>query len=234
MQHGALSTPGGKIEISWGIKQEQPRTVEMVWRESGGPAVVAPVGRGFGLTLIDRSRSLPNIKTSIAFQTSGVVAQILLEARGTSEPALFNPGEKLLRPRRLNERARRVAIRRVIIMDGSLSRALLLEDMLESAGYAVTGPLATAKAAMTELTAHPADLVALDVDEIGDSEINRLLVDLTKRHVPCIAIGTPSRLAQIKAGAYAALVAKPIDRETFLRAISSALDDAIEDDGDLL
>ena len=65
MQHGALSAPAGRVAIDWSFKDGQPRVIELTWHETGGPAVAPPVCRGFGLTLIERSRSLPNIKTSI-------------------------------------------------------------------------------------------------------------------------------------------------------------------------
>jgi hypothetical protein len=74
------------------------------------------------------------------------------------------------------------------------------------------------------------DLVALDVDEIGDSEIEKLLTALADQATPCIAIGSPGRLAQIKAGAFTSHVSKPIDRDLFLRAVCSSLED---DDLDL-
>jgi PAS domain S-box-containing protein len=234
LEHGALSEPGGKIQIEWKPVEGSPPMVDLTWREIGGPEVTPPVGRGFGLTLIERSRSLPNIKTSIDFEPAGVVVRVLLQARTEGDGDLFNPGERLLRPRIVQARSPRSAERRILIMDGSLKRALLLEDMLEMAGFAVAGPIATADAAIAELSQNPADVVALDVDEIGDTEITRLLIDVAKRGIPCIAIGTSGRLAQIKAGAFSALVAKPIERESFLRAVSASLNDDLEDDDDLI
>jgi CheY-like chemotaxis protein len=234
VEHGALSSPGGRISIAWSLVDGTPPMVDLTWREAGGPKVTPPVGRGFGLTLIERSRALPNLKTSIDFEPGGVVVHVSLQARTAGESDLFNPGERLLRPRVLQPRSNRTAERRILIMDGSLSRALLLEDMLETAGFSVSGPMATAQAAVAELSAHPADLVTVDVDEIADSEITRLLIDLAKWGIPCIAIGTSGRLAQIKAGAFSAIVAKPIERDSFLRAVSASLNDDIEAGDDLM
>ncbi len=225
MQHGALSAPEGRIAISWSIKEGQPRLVDLTWRETGGPSVAAPAGRGFGLTLIERSRSLPNIKTSIDFEPTGVIAHVTLEARAGGESSFFNPGQKLMRPRVVPSRGRQSPLRRIMIMDGSLSRALLIEDMLDNAGYAVSGPISSARGAIDCLETQLIDLVALDVDEIGDSEIEKLLAALTDHAIPCIAIGSPSRLAQIKAGAFVSLIAKPIDHDLFLRAVCSNVED---------
>ncbi len=53
-KHGALSTPGGRIEIGWEIEtREGNRRFRMNWRESGGPDVAVPLERGFGSTVVE-------------------------------------------------------------------------------------------------------------------------------------------------------------------------------------
>lgn len=56
LKYGALSTPEGRISISWIIEQEPggPRKLRICWRESGGPQVTAPTRRGFGSTVLGR------------------------------------------------------------------------------------------------------------------------------------------------------------------------------------
>jgi hypothetical protein len=72
--------------------------------------------------------------------------------------------------------------------------------MLDNAGYAVAGPIASVEGAAGQAAAAGIDLVALDVDEFGDRDIERLTVDLGEQRIPCIALGSPGRFAQIKAG----------------------------------
>jgi PAS domain S-box-containing protein len=232
LQHGALSTPGGRIAISWRIIEGPPRSVELSWREMGGPPVLEPQRRGFGLTLIERSRSLPNLKTTMTFEPDGVVAHVVLEARKAgSSSAYFNPGKGLSRARPAAAKRPRVAQKRVLIMNGSPSRALLIEDMLDNAGYAVAGAIASAEGAAAQAVAAGVDLVALDIDEFGYRDVERLTADLGAHGIPCIALGSPARLAQIKAGSFAAIVAKPTEREAFLKAVTSSLpDDRFDDD----
>lgn len=58
-KYGALTTPGGRVEISWGISGEDDvARFEMEWRESGGPRVNAPERSGFGTRLIVRTTEL--------------------------------------------------------------------------------------------------------------------------------------------------------------------------------
>jgi PAS domain S-box-containing protein len=54
-KYGALSSGSGQVEVTWAIEPSpEPNNVELYWRESGGPAVVAPNRKGFGTLLIER------------------------------------------------------------------------------------------------------------------------------------------------------------------------------------
>jgi two-component sensor histidine kinase len=48
---GALSAPGGRVEIAWEIEIERHR-LKLKWTESGGPKVYAPSRQSFGTRLI--------------------------------------------------------------------------------------------------------------------------------------------------------------------------------------
>lgn len=51
-KYGALSTPNGRVDISWSVTvQPDPRLV-IRWTESGGPTVKPPSRKGFGTRLI--------------------------------------------------------------------------------------------------------------------------------------------------------------------------------------
>ncbi|MDH2327809.1 CheR family methyltransferase [Cereibacter sp. SYSU M97828] len=45
MKYGALSTPSGKIALSW---MQDDRGLHVAWNETGGPAVIPPTRKGFG------------------------------------------------------------------------------------------------------------------------------------------------------------------------------------------
>lgn len=51
-KYGALSNPTGHVEIRWEIDRAGPDALTLSWRETGGPAVVEPVRKGFGSRLI--------------------------------------------------------------------------------------------------------------------------------------------------------------------------------------
>ena len=55
-KYGALSVPGGRVEIAWRPVEEDGRTfLRIDWTEQNGPPVSPPSRRGFGSRLIEGS-----------------------------------------------------------------------------------------------------------------------------------------------------------------------------------
>lgn len=78
LAYGALSTPNGKVDLSWIVVDAgiRPR-LEITWTESGGPVVTAPQRHGFGSILIKRSLAKVLSSTVIhEFRPQGVFAAI--------------------------------------------------------------------------------------------------------------------------------------------------------------
>lgn len=57
VKYGALSTPDGRLEVSWNLYLDGrgARYMTFLWEERGGPVVRQPTRRGFGTRLIERS-----------------------------------------------------------------------------------------------------------------------------------------------------------------------------------
>jgi two-component sensor histidine kinase len=78
-KYGALSNDSGIIGIDWEILSDAlgPK-LRMIWTESGGPPVTAPVHRGFGSRLIERSaRDQLGGDATVDFLPRGVVYTII-------------------------------------------------------------------------------------------------------------------------------------------------------------
>jgi two-component sensor histidine kinase len=74
-KYGALSNDTGTIALDWQvIKENTGPKLRLVWTEAGGPPVVAPVQRGFGSRLIERSaRDQLGGEATVDFLPRGVV-----------------------------------------------------------------------------------------------------------------------------------------------------------------
>ncbi len=54
-KHGALSVPGGRIEVTWTVREaEEGRRLALAWTERDGPLVRPPGRKGFGSALMQR------------------------------------------------------------------------------------------------------------------------------------------------------------------------------------
>ena len=73
-KYGALSNDTGTIRLDWEIVAESAKKLRLVWTEAGGPHVTAPVQRGFGSRLIERSaRDQLGGEATVDFLPHGVV-----------------------------------------------------------------------------------------------------------------------------------------------------------------
>ena len=73
-KYGALSVTAGRLSIVWAFERE---VLRLTWEEMGGPPVVAPLRRGFGSRLIERSLSAElGGEATIDFAETGLVCRI--------------------------------------------------------------------------------------------------------------------------------------------------------------
>jgi two-component system, chemotaxis family, CheB/CheR fusion protein len=89
VKFGALSSPDGKVDISWTVG-EKPRGPELVlkWVERNGPPVTKPARRGFGMALIERAFAHDvDGEAEVNFLPEGVVATLRAPLPGDKNPA---------------------------------------------------------------------------------------------------------------------------------------------------
>jgi two-component sensor histidine kinase len=74
-KYGALSNDSGTVTLNWEVLEESDgNKLRMIWTETGGPHVSAPVQRGFGSRLIERSaRDQLGGEATVDFLPRGVV-----------------------------------------------------------------------------------------------------------------------------------------------------------------
>jgi len=81
-KHGALSHPGGRVELGW---EAATGTVRLMWRERGGPPAHEPRREGFGTRLLNVALVAQGGHAERRFDPDGMVCEI---AFPSAEPAL--------------------------------------------------------------------------------------------------------------------------------------------------
>src|ERR1700675_93779 len=78
-KYGALSNDTGTVALDWEVITEDAKPkLRLIWAEAGGPPVVAPVQRGFGSRLIERSaRAQLDGEATVDFLPRGVVYTVI-------------------------------------------------------------------------------------------------------------------------------------------------------------
>ena len=96
LKYGALSTPAGKISITWQVAgADGGQMLSLHWRESGVPLVDPnPSRRGFGRDLIEHGLpyDLPGAETSLKFKAGGMQCTIELPMNPYARAALAEDG----------------------------------------------------------------------------------------------------------------------------------------------
>ncbi|RKK05635.1 hypothetical protein EBE87_10775 [Pseudoroseomonas wenyumeiae] len=95
VKHGALSTPGGRVSISWHLTDQEDAPASALalrWKETGGPRVAGiPVERGFGSRVMATVvRGQLGGRLSQSWLPGGLVCEIeipMLNLRKQNEPA---------------------------------------------------------------------------------------------------------------------------------------------------
>ncbi|QOZ75821.1 sensor histidine kinase [Bradyrhizobium sp. CCBAU 53351] len=78
-KYGALSNETGRVTLDWEVITDAPKPrLRLIWTEIGGPPVTAPVRRGFGSRLIERSaRDQLGGEATVDFLPRGVVCTVV-------------------------------------------------------------------------------------------------------------------------------------------------------------
>jgi two-component sensor histidine kinase len=77
-KHGALASTSGAVEVLWDIRPDgEGHALAVQWREHGGPEVLKPRHKGFGLRLI--SKVLSDAQVEMDFAPTGLLCRLLIE-----------------------------------------------------------------------------------------------------------------------------------------------------------
>lgn len=180
VKYGALSVAEGRVDVSWRILPSFE--LELRWTEAGGPPVHKPVSKGFGSTLVTEvaTRQLAG-KLDISWPTTGMCLV------ATLPPSVYRPdvsagptaGQEV-QPKS----SETGSAGRILVVEDETLIAMELCNELESRGWEVVGPAATADEAMRLVgSTQLPDVAVLDVN-LGGKPVYPFAEWLQTRGVP--------------------------------------------------
>jgi len=85
-KYGALSSSAGKLSIAWSLSR---RTLELEWRERGGPPITSPTRRGFGERLLSRALGQFGGTVETMFEPAGLTCKMTVNL-GDDAPGIVS------------------------------------------------------------------------------------------------------------------------------------------------
>jgi light-regulated signal transduction histidine kinase (bacteriophytochrome)/CheY-like chemotaxis protein len=218
-KYGALSGNRGKLSVRWHRTEEGG--CELVWQESGGPAVKPPRSQGFGSVLINRSVPYDlGGESEISFEAGGVRARFLIPGNYISK-SVSAERRKDIRTAddTTNETLDGLSI---LLVEDQLVIAMDAEIMLASKGAGAIETAASPAEALRKLANFNPDAAVLDVN-LGTETSLSVAEELVRRNIPFVFATGYGDNIMVPQSFSAPTIRKPYDEQTLSRALNSAL-----------
>ncbi len=222
-KHGALSTSAGQVSARWETRSNASGArLVFDWRESGGPKVKPPSGRGFGSMLIEQSLQTHGGIVSVSYPESGLICTIDLPL-----PRIEQPLGQLARETAhivVAPAAQRQSLagKRVLIVEDEPLIGMVLTDYLTDAGCIPVGPAQNIDRAMILIREETFDAALVDGNLAGRS-VDEIAVALTQRLTPFAFVTGYGREALPTGFQEAMIVEKPFTQDQVTGALERLL-----------
>ena len=239
LKYGALSNPEGKVNIRWTVSGDALR---MRWTEQGGAPVKAPVRRGFGTALIERSASGVGGKAEMLLKADGIKWEILLPLPKETvrlpmpNPLVENRGDMALQGTdSAGSDPQPLRGKRLLIIEDEPLVAMEMATQLANAGADIVGQAGNTSSALQMIADEGFDAALLDAN-LGGEAVDEIAASLTRKNIPFAFVSGYGRDSLPKSFANAELMSKPFDPSRLLAVASGLLDrkvDALRPKADL-
>lgn len=189
VKYGALSTEGS-VQVALDVRDDG--SLDIHWRERGGPAVQAPTRRGFGSVVIERTVPFDLQGTAdVRYPLSGLEADFHLPAKhvAAKETKAMTRARAVApevgKPAAAEPEIKPLAGTSVLLLEDSMIIALETEDMLYALGAEHVTTASTIAEADACILAERFDLAVLDINVAGQVSFD-LAQRLKKAGVPYI------------------------------------------------
>jgi PAS domain S-box-containing protein len=221
---GALSLPAGRLSIRWKVKQTL-HVFFLEWKESGVPQVRAPIARGFGTTLIERSLANGG-GASMRYRSDGLICRIRLPLPILEPPRdLFDSATGTNHHESATsqqDHASNLQEKRILLIEDEPIIAMEIASQLESQGCEIIGPANSVDSAKRLIGNKSFDVALVDANLSGDS-VDDLVVALTKKGVPFAFVTGYARHALPARFRDAPVLAKPFSSSGLFACVKKLL-----------
>jgi two-component sensor histidine kinase/DNA-binding response OmpR family regulator len=184
-KHGALSSSAGKIALDWQLRGE---ALTLNWAESGGPAVVEPSSRSFGLKVIAASiEQQLGGQVSFDWEPKGLRCTFSIPRSELTKSRAFNLARNGGDGNGAVVGLKRAERPRVLLVEDEALVAMMIGESLTEFGFQVIGPMATASEALAAARDQHFDAAVLDIN-LGDGLVYTVAEILMKRGTPFIFV----------------------------------------------
>ncbi len=181
-KHGSLAGTTGRLAISWHLQVGSTRELEIEWIESGVSELKAPVSRGFGSTLIERSMEANGGEVLLRYAAGGLSCRIRLplpEGLVAQAPGGEASEREVTRP---PSTVVDFHGKRILLIEDEPLVALEMEDQLRAIGCIVVGPAATVDRARHLIAEETFDAALVDANLRG-KPVDDLVAAITRRGI---------------------------------------------------
>jgi len=214
-KYGALSNAVGEVDIRW---TNASGRISLEWTESHGPAVVPPTHKGFGMKIVTASVQQSGGAVSFDWKPEGLACTMALTyGAGEAEEA---PQRPVVQNLKLVPRP--ASAPRVMLGEDEPLVGMLVHDLLEEMGYAVTGPVARLDEALQTARSGAFDAAVLDVN-LGGTFAYPLAELLQNRAIPFVFLTGYAGDSIDERFSAVPILRKPVAREALETALQIVL-----------
>jgi light-regulated signal transduction histidine kinase (bacteriophytochrome)/CheY-like chemotaxis protein len=221
-KYGALSSLDGRVAIRWTLTRAGG--LELSWRETSGPAVVAPSRRGFGSTLIERALAMETGgQATLRYLAEGVVCDVALPPAAMAATKAVGAPTPLGSSRRKKNSERSRKALRVLAVEDSFMIVSMLELVFDSLGWTMVGPAARVAQALALIENETIDAALLDINLDGAMSWD-VAAALQARNIPFV-LSTGYEISQLMPDTLkrAKFIRKPYNVDELEKAIRDAV-----------
>ena len=221
-KYGSLSDGSGVLDI--GVRKNADSSLQLTWRERGGPPVKPPTRRGFGSTIVERSIPFElGGEAKVEYKLSGLEAEFCIPSRHVTWSGKGHAKSDAMRAAGDVSNTMPTSVpQSILLVEDSMIIALDTEDCLKELGVPRVTVESSVAGALASLDKHEPELAILDYN-LGKESSERVAETLAQRGIPFwLATGYGEMAERVEELGARGLLTKPYGKQELVKILSDA------------